>query len=68
MYRRPNDLLAAYRSLCARPDQRNHQRQRSEQRAHRLYVLHKGADAFMSQEQFEKFYWPTWKQVMLALV
>lgn len=32
-----------------------------------LYVLHKGADAFMSQEQFEKFYWPTWKQVMMAL-
>ncbi|MBN1657244.1 MAG: hypothetical protein JXA93_02530, partial [Anaerolineae bacterium] len=32
-----------------------------------MYVLHKGADAFMSQVQFEKFYWPTWKQVMLGL-
>jgi uroporphyrinogen-III decarboxylase len=32
-----------------------------------MYVLHKGADGFMSREQFEKFYWPTWKQVMLAL-
>jgi uroporphyrinogen-III decarboxylase len=32
-----------------------------------LYVLHKGADGFMSQAQFEKFYWPTWKQCMLAL-
>jgi hypothetical protein len=32
-----------------------------------MYVLHKGADAFMSQAQFEKFYWPTWKQVMLGL-
>ena len=32
-----------------------------------MYVLHKGADTFMSQEQFEKFYWPTWKQVMLGL-
>jgi len=32
-----------------------------------MYVLHKGADSFMSQEQFEKFYWPTWKQVMLGL-
>jgi len=32
-----------------------------------LYVLHKGADAFMSRKQFEKFYWPTWKQVMLGL-
>ncbi|MGC9333692.1 MAG: uroporphyrinogen decarboxylase family protein [Anaerolineae bacterium] len=32
-----------------------------------MYVLHKGADAFMSRAQFEKFYWPTWKQVMLGL-
>ncbi|MCX6068310.1 MAG: uroporphyrinogen decarboxylase, partial [Chloroflexi bacterium] len=32
-----------------------------------MYVLHKGADGFMSQAQFEKFYWPTWKQVMMAL-
>lgn len=32
-----------------------------------MYVLHKGADGFMSKEQFEKFYWPTWKAVMMAL-
>lgn len=32
-----------------------------------LYVLHKGADAFMSKQQFERFYWPTWKKVMLGL-
>jgi hypothetical protein len=32
-----------------------------------FYVLHKGADAFMSKEQFETLYWPTWKQVMLGL-
>jgi len=30
--------------------------------------LHKGADTFMSPEQFEKFYWPSLKKVMLALV
>jgi uroporphyrinogen-III decarboxylase len=30
--------------------------------------LHKGADGFMSNEQFETFYWPTLKQVMLGLV
>jgi uroporphyrinogen-III decarboxylase len=30
--------------------------------------LHKGADGFMSNAQFEKFYWPTLKQVMLGLV
>ncbi len=29
--------------------------------------LHKGADGFMSDEQFKKFYWPTLKAVMLGL-
>lgn len=67
MYRRPDDLLAAceayvpvlIKSIVSASD-------RSGAPA-ALYVLHKGADSFMSQEQFEKFYWPTWKQVMLAL-
>jgi hypothetical protein len=30
--------------------------------------LHKGADGFLSDEQFKKFYWPTFKQVMLGLI
>jgi hypothetical protein len=30
--------------------------------------LHKGTGGFMSQEQFEKFYWPTLKKVMLGLI
>lgn len=30
--------------------------------------LHKGADGFMSQEQFETFYWPSLKAVILGLV
>jgi hypothetical protein len=30
--------------------------------------LHKGADGFMSNAQFAKFYWPTLKAVMLGLV
>ena len=29
--------------------------------------LHKGADGFMSNEQFEKFYWPSLKKVMIGL-
>ncbi|HEX9117842.1 MAG TPA: uroporphyrinogen decarboxylase family protein, partial [Anaerolineae bacterium] len=32
-----------------------------------MYPLHKGADGFMSQKQFEKFYWPPFKAVMLGL-
>jgi len=67
MYRRPNDLLAAcdayvpvlIRSIVGASDRTGAPTV--------LYVLHKGADAFMSQAQFEKFYWPSWKQVMLSL-
>lgn len=29
--------------------------------------LHKGADAFMSQDQFKKFYWPTLKKLIIGL-
>jgi uroporphyrinogen-III decarboxylase len=30
--------------------------------------LHKGADGFMSNAQFEKFYWPTLREVMLGII
>jgi hypothetical protein len=30
--------------------------------------LHKGADGFLSDEQFEKFYWPTLRKVMMGLI
>jgi hypothetical protein len=30
--------------------------------------LHKGADGFMSDEQFKRFYWPTLRKVILGLV
>jgi hypothetical protein len=67
MYRRPKDLLAAteayvpvlIKSIVGASDRMN--------APCAMYVLHKGADGFMSKEQFEKFYWPTWKQVMMAL-
>ena len=33
-----------------------------------LFVLHKGADNFMSQDDFEEFYWPTLKETMEAVI
>ncbi|UCF61789.1 MAG: hypothetical protein JSV37_03655 [Anaerolineaceae bacterium] len=30
--------------------------------------LHKGADGFLSDEQFKKFYWPTLEKVLLGLI
>jgi uroporphyrinogen-III decarboxylase len=35
----------------------------------RIFIpLHRGADGFMSNEQFERFYWPTLKALILALI
>jgi len=67
MFRHPNELLAAceayvpilIKSIIGACDRTGSPTA--------LYVLHKGADSFMSNEQFETFYWPTWKEVMLAL-
>lgn len=67
MYRHPKDLLAAteayvpvlVNSIVGASDRTG--------APCAMYVLHKGADGFMSQAQFEKFYWPTWKQVMMSL-
>jgi hypothetical protein len=33
-----------------------------------LIPLHKGADGFMSDEQYKTFYWPTFRKVMLGLI
>jgi len=30
--------------------------------------LHKGADSFMSQDMFDKFYWPTFRKVIIGLI
>ncbi len=30
--------------------------------------LHKGADGFLSDEQFKKFYWPNFKELLLGLI
>ena len=66
MYRRPDDVLAACeayvpiltRSIIQQCDMLGFPGV--------MMPLHKGADGFMSQEQFETFYWPTFKEIMLA--
>jgi len=30
--------------------------------------LHKGADNFMSKEQYQKFYWPTFRKLLMSLI
>lgn len=33
-----------------------------------FFALHKGDDTFMSNQQYEKFYWPTFRKVILGLI
>jgi hypothetical protein len=33
-----------------------------------FFALHKGDDTFMSNAQYEKFYWPTFREVILGLI
>lgn len=68
MYRQPDKLLAAcdkilelrtLRAAPADPKKRGNPK--------RTYIpLHRGAEGFMSRKQFETFYWPGLKKVMLT--
>lgn len=68
MYRRPDKLLEALdivadftiQSVLTSPNMSNIYMV--------TYPLHKGADGWMSQKQFETFYWPSLKKVMDALI
>jgi len=31
-------------------------------------VMHKGADGFLSDEQYKKFYWPTFRKLLIGLI
>jgi hypothetical protein len=70
MYRLPDKLIEACNMICKQatdmikalpaPDDGSVKRV--------FMALHRGSDGFMSLPQFEKFYWPTLKKVLLALI
>jgi hypothetical protein len=68
MYRQPDKLLAAMEALT--PIMIGMGLGAAQHTGNPLIFmpLHKGADGFLSDEQFKKFYWPTLKQVMMALI
>ncbi|MBN2392054.1 MAG: uroporphyrinogen decarboxylase [Anaerolineae bacterium] len=68
IYRRPEKLLEAMDRLI--PIMIGMGVSASQQTGNPLIFipLHKGADGFLSDEQFQKFYWPQLKQVMLGLI
>jgi uroporphyrinogen-III decarboxylase len=67
MYRQPEKLLAAIdrlTDLTIETTIRNAEMMKS---ITIMFPLHKGADGWMSQKQFEKFYWPSLKKVVNAI-
>ena len=68
MYRQPDKLLKAMEALV--PIMIGMGIGAAQQTGNpQIFIpLHKGADGFMSDEQFKKFYWPTLKAVMLGLI
>jgi len=68
MYRRPATVLKAVEKLLPLEISRGIT---SAKRGGGRYVhipLHKGLDGFMSPEQFKKFFWPTLKELIVALI
>jgi hypothetical protein len=71
MYRCPDKLLEACDMLARQRIEAIKQTPvpAGEMANRRVFIaLHRGSDGFMSLPQFEKFYWPTLKQTMLALI
>ena len=68
MYRQPDKLLRALEALT--PIMIGMGVGSAQQTGNpQIFIpLHKGADGFLSDEQFKKFYWPTLKAVMLGLI
>ena len=68
IYRQPDKLLEAMDALT--PLMINMGVGAAQQTGNPLIFipLHKGADGFISDEQFQEFYWPTLKKVILGLI
>jgi hypothetical protein len=70
MFRIPDKLLEACDKLCKQTTNMIRVLPPPEEGSvKRVFMaLHRGSDGFMSLPQFEKFYWPTLKKVLLALI
>jgi uroporphyrinogen-III decarboxylase len=68
MYRQPDKLLALCDQLLKRTLARIAAMPERKDAPRVFMALHRGSDGFMSLKQFETFYWPGLKAVILAMV
>jgi len=68
MYRQPEKLLETLEYLCEQSI-KSTVGMAAMSRSPIIFVpMHKGDDSFMSVKQFEKFYWPTFRKLLLGVV
>jgi uroporphyrinogen-III decarboxylase len=68
MYRQPEKLLAAIEKVTPMNIAVGIDGANMSGRPIVFFALHKGDDTFMSSAQYEKFYWPTFRRVILGLI
>jgi uroporphyrinogen-III decarboxylase len=68
MYRQPEKVLAATEKLLPMMIELGISGAKMSQNPRSFIPLHKGQEGFMSPEQYEKFYWPTFRQLLVTLV
>ena len=68
MFRRPEMVIRACEKLLPMEIERGISSARRTGGKFVFIALHKGLDGFMSQPQFDKFYWPTLRELIIALI
>jgi uroporphyrinogen-III decarboxylase len=68
MYRQPDKLLQAMEAMTPLMIKMGVGAAQMNGKPIIFMPLHKGADGFLSDEQFKKFYWPTLRKVMMGLI
>jgi Uroporphyrinogen decarboxylase (URO-D) len=68
MYRQPNKLLKALEAFTPLMVKMGASAAKMNGNPIVFIPLHKGADGFLSDEQFKKFYWPSLRNLLLGLI
>jgi uroporphyrinogen-III decarboxylase len=68
MYRQPEKLTAACEKLLPIMLETAVPAAKASGNSRVLIPLHKGSDNFMSLDQFKRFYWPTLRELLVALI